>query len=73
MSDLDKYIPFADTPTPKPIAGTWMLMSPDGHFFVGSSPIDCLRLESNTRIPPQVALGRIARSIKDDFPDDYEV
>lgn len=66
MSDLDKYLPFADQPTPKPMAGTWMLMAPDGTTFVGTSPIDCMRLESNSRIPPEVALGRIARSLQEE-------
>jgi hypothetical protein len=71
--DFDKYLKYADTPTPKPMIGEWTLTAPDGRMFIGTSPIDCIRLESNTRIPPQVALGRIARSMKDDFPDDYEV
>lgn len=29
-STLDKYLPFADTPTPKPQQGEWRLIAPDG-------------------------------------------
>ena len=62
---LDKYLPFADKPTPKPQEGQWKLVAPDGTVFYGTSPISCLQAESNSRIPPEVALGRIARSLKD--------
>jgi len=65
MSDLDKYLPFADQPTPKPQEGTWLLIAPDGREFFGDSPIKCVHAEINTRVPPEVALGRIARSLKE--------
>ena len=63
---LDKYLPFADVPTPKPEKGLWMLMSPSGKTYVGDSPIDCIRLEIDSRVPPQVALGRIARAMNEE-------
>jgi hypothetical protein len=61
---LDKYLPFADQPTPKSQVGTWCLVAPDGREFTGESPLHCIRAESSTRIPPHVALGRIARSLR---------
>src|SRR5688572_11673195 len=63
--DLDKYLPFADQPTPKAQEGTWTLVAPDGRKFTGPSPIQCVRAESKTRIPPHVALGRIARGMQE--------
>jgi hypothetical protein len=64
-SNLDKYLRFADMPTSKPQAGVWVLVAPDGRNFIGNTPIECLRAESSERIPPQVALGRIARSLNE--------
>lgn len=71
--DFDKYVKYVDIPTPKPMAGVWTLTAPDGNVYSAESPIRCISAESSARIPPHIALGRIARSIKDDFPDDYEV
>lgn len=62
---LDKYLPFADQPTPKPEAGQWTLTAPSGRVFVADSPIRCVQAESNSRIPAHVALGRIARSLNE--------
>jgi hypothetical protein len=60
---LAKYLPFADEETPKPEQGTWVLVAPSGKFFKADSPIHCLHIEIESRVPPHVALGRIARSI----------
>jgi hypothetical protein len=72
-TDLDKYLPYADHPTPRPQEGTWTLQAPDGRTFTGDSPIRCIHAEITERVPPQVALGRIARSMNeepDEAPDE---
>lgn len=66
MRYLDKYLPYADKPTPKPEQGTWVLISPSGKRYEAESPIRCIQAESHERIPPHIALGRIARSLKED-------
>lgn len=63
--ELDKYLPFADQPTPKAQEGEWTLIAPDGRRFTGPSPIHCAGAESKTRFPPHVALGRIARGMQE--------
>lgn len=65
--NLTKYLPYADTPTPLEI-GTWVLVSPSGKEYTGFSPIECLKAESAERIPAEVALGRIARGLLEDNP-----
>ena len=62
---LDKYLKYADQPTPKPMTGEWKLIAPSGQEWVGGSPMDCVRQEIHTRVPPHVALGRIARSMNE--------
>lgn len=73
----------ANSPTPKPMAGTWVLTAPDGQTWTGDSPLQCVQAEMHARVPPQVALARIRRSMMDDaeqrrrdafdtLPDDYE-
>lgn len=63
--------------------GIWVLTAPDGQTWTGESPIQCMQAESNSRIPPQVALARIRRAfIEEDqenrrkafdtLPDDFE-
>jgi len=66
MSALDKYLPYADQPTPKPEKGTWVLISPSGKRYEADEPVNCLRAEIEDRVPPHVALGRIARAMKED-------
>lgn len=63
---LDKYLPYADVPTPAPEVGQWRLIAPSGKEFAAPSPIQCVRLEQGLRVPAHVALGRIARGMKDD-------
>jgi hypothetical protein len=62
---LAKYLIFADEKTPESEVGQWVLVAPSGKFFIGTSPIKCVHAEMETRVPPHVALGRIARSIED--------
>lgn len=69
-TSLDKYLPFADQPTPKPMEGRWTMIAPDGQFFTGTSPFECVRMEVDSRVPPEVALGRIARSMQEDEADE---
>lgn len=68
MSRLEKFLKFADVPTPKAAKGVWALTGPDGSQYFGDSPLDCIRLEMADRVPPEVALGRIARSMNDATP-----
>lgn len=73
----------ARSPTPKPMAGVWVLTAPDGQTWTGDSPIACVQAEVHARVPPQVALARIRQSMMDEaeerrrsafdtLPDDYE-
>lgn len=73
----------ANSETPKPMAGTWVLTAPDGQSWTGDSPIQCVQAELHDRVPPQVALARIMRAVMDEsearrreafdtLPDDYE-
>jgi len=66
MSSLDKYLKYADLPTPKPASGTWRLIAPDGATYTGESPIACIRAEAEVRIPAHIALGRIARAMDEE-------
>lgn len=59
----------ASTETPKPMAGTWVLTAPDGQTWTGDSPIKCAQAEMHSRVPPQVALARIRRSLLDEETD----
>ena len=60
----------AATPTPKPMAGRWWLIAPDGSDFQGDSPIDCIKAEIASRVPAHVALARIADGLNE--PDGDE-
>ena len=73
----------ANSETPKPMSGTWVLTAPDGQTWTGDSPIQCVQAEVQSRVPPQVALARIRRGMMeeaeerrrrafDTLPDDYE-
>lgn len=62
---LDKYLCYADQPTPQPQSGLWILMAPDGRTFAAESPMKCVQAEMHERVPPHIALGRIARALKD--------
>ena len=73
----------AETPTPKPLEGNWLLIGPDGKGYSGSSPIDCIQVELKTRVPAIIALARIKTSLLDEkeqkrqkafkvLPDDFE-
>lgn len=42
-----------------PLAGQWRLIGPDGTVYPGASPIECLKLERDSRIPASVQLARI--------------
>ena len=53
----------AGSSTPAPMAGVWVLTAPDGQTWTGDSPIKCAHEEMNSRVPPQVALARIRRSL----------
>lgn len=57
--DIAEARRIAAQPTPKPEAGQWMLISPSGKVYEAESPIHCVRVESNTRIPAEIALARI--------------
>ena len=58
----------ARTPTPKPMAGVWVLTAPDGQTWTGDSPMKCVQEEVHSRVPPQVALARIRQSTWFPFP-----
>ncbi len=60
----------ANSATPKPMPGIWVLTAPDGQTWTGDSPIQCVQAEAHFRVPPQVALARIRRSMmKTDMVD----
>lgn len=63
---LEEARRIAATPTPKPEAGEWMLVSPSGHVYVGENPIRCVSAESKQRIPAEVALARIRVGLEDE-------
>lgn len=56
----------ANTPTPQPAKGRWLLMGPDGSIYEAASPMLCIQLESKHRIPALVALARVERSLWND-------
>lgn len=56
----------ANSETPKPMPGTWVLTAPDGQTWTGDSPIQCVHAEMHARVPPQVALARIRRALMDE-------
>ncbi|MCM2337608.1 MAG: hypothetical protein NDI59_02720 [Lysobacter sp.] len=65
----------ARIPTPKPMAGVWVLTAPNGQTWTGDSPMKCVQEEIHSRVPPQVALARIRQSTWFPFPpggDDAE-
>ena len=66
---LARWLPYADKETPKPEEGTWVLVSPSGLWWKADSPMRCVQAEMNARVPPSVALGRIARSLQE-MPDE---
>jgi hypothetical protein len=63
----------AASETPKAQEGTWTLTAPDGRIFTAQSPIQCCAAESNQRIPPAVALARIARGLDEDEQEKSEL
>lgn len=82
MSDAEVRT-LANSNTPEPMPGVWVLTAPDGQTWTGESPIKCVQAEIHDRVPPQVALARIRRGLMDDaevrrrdafdtLPDDYE-
>jgi hypothetical protein len=56
----------AARPTPKPMAGTWRLVAPDGREWTADHPMGCMTAELNDRIPPLIALARIRRALLDE-------
>lgn len=58
----------AEQPTLKPQAGTWTLTAPDGTQWTADSPLRCCAAESNSRVPPLIALARIRRGLMDETP-----
>lgn len=52
-------------PTPRPMAGLWVLVAPNGDDFGGDSPIECLKAEIASRVPAHVALARIAEALNE--------
>jgi len=67
LSDAE-VLKLAAKPTPKPMAGEWTLTAPDGRTWTAASPIHCVQAESNSRIPPDIALARIRASIIKERP-----
>jgi len=61
----------ADTPTPKPQDGMWILTAPDGRTYQADSPQRCCGLEQRERVPADVAMARILRASSE--PDDSEL
>ena len=59
----------ANTKTPEPMAGVWVLTAPDGQTWTGASPMKCVQAEMHSRIPAQVALARIRQSLMGDAGD----
>ena len=60
-----EVLALANTLTPRPMKGTWVLTAPDGRTWTGESPIACTQAEVISRVPPEVALARIRRSLMD--------
>lgn len=58
-----------DTNTaPRPQAGTWTLTAPDGRQWQADRPLLCCAQEQRERIPPEVALARIAAAAAEAQP-----
>ncbi len=66
-----QILEIAAQPTPQ-MSGTWMLTRPDGVSFAGTSPFECVKAETDDRIPPLVALARIRRSLIEEPVSDAE-
>lgn len=49
----------------KPQVGIWTLVAPDGRKWEADSPIHCCRDEQKERVPPQVAIERLAEALAD--------
>ena len=47
------------TTTPKPQAGEWTLIAPDGRAWKADSPLRCVSAEQRDRVPADVAMARI--------------
>ena len=62
----------ANSKTPAPMSGVWVLTAPDGRTWTDDSPMECVQAEMRSRVPPQVALARIRRSLQDEYPDPQE-
>lgn len=62
MSDAEIHT-LANSKTPEPMSGVWVLTAPDGQTWIGKNPIKCVRAELDSRVPPQVALARIRREL----------
>ncbi len=52
--------------TQKPMQGVWSLIAPDGREWRENSPLRCVSLEQQERIPADVALEQILRSAQPD-------
>lgn len=49
---------------PGPQEGIWTLTAPDGRQWQGPTPLRCAMQESRERVPPEVALARIAAEME---------
>ena len=52
-----------------PERGIWTLKSPSGKLWHGESPLDTLRREVQSRVPPEVMLERIFKGAYEDEPE----
>lgn len=64
--DLEEARRLAAQPTPEPETGEWILVAPSGKVYTGETPLKCIKAESRTRIPAEVALARIRVGLEDD-------
>jgi hypothetical protein len=62
----EQILELADRETPKQERGTWTLTSPSGLIYTGTSPLACMRAETEVRVPPLVALARMQRGTWED-------
>lgn len=51
--------------TPKPQAGTWTLIAPDGRTWKADSPLRCVAIEQRERVPDHIAMARIIAAVAD--------
>ncbi len=56
----------------EPKNGTWVLRSPNGYFWEGNSPLNCVKRELESRVPLEVRMERLNSFIFDEEESERE-